>query len=214
MRIRSFSILLALAVLLFASACKQQPTPVTTLPQPTAMDFFNDGLNYYNSAQYGAAAQAFENAVAMMPSMVDAHYYRGMCYVQQGQSMRAEEAFRAALRYNPNHLLTREALGQLYFTTGRPLPAKAELETARALNSVNPTVYLYLGKLYLAERNCKDAILSLEHALRLNPGYAEAQMELSRAKSVCRSTPKPATPKVREEKSFKGGAKALDPSEF
>lgn len=206
---------LMMLALLSLVACKQQTVVVQQPVGPTPMEYFNTGLSYYNNGQYVPAAEQFEFAVSLMPGMVDAHYYRGMCYMQLNQILRAEEAFKMALRYNPNHLLTREALGLLYFNSGNYLAAKAELEAARALNSVSPVVYYCLGRLYMQERNCKEAILAFDKALRLNPGYAEASAELARAKAMCGGgVKKPSQPPVREEKSFKGGAKALDPSEF
>ncbi|MCA1985239.1 MAG: tetratricopeptide repeat protein [Desulfovibrio sp.] len=214
MRIRIALLPLAMLALISLAACKQQTVVVQQPVAPSPMEYFNAGLNFYNNGQYVPAAEQFEMAAAQMPSMVDAHYYRGMCYVQLNQILRAEEAFQAALRYNPNHLLTREALGILYYNRGNTMAAKAELETARALNSVSPTVYYCLGKLYMMERNCKEAILAFEKALRLNPAYGEAQVELSQAKAKCGAPKKPAQPPVRQEKTFKGGAKALDPSDF
>lgn len=211
---------LVVAVLLLMTACQQQaqlPAPRPPAP-PSPTEYFNSGIGYYNNGQYSQAAEQFEHAVAAMPTMVEAHFYRGMCYVQQNLIIRAEEAFATALKYDPNHVMSREALGLLYYDTGNMASAKAQLEAAKALSSVNPDVYYVLGKLYMQDRLCKEAIMAFETAVRLEPTYAVAQSDLQQAKAVCRPAPKAKRPvkqqPVRTERTFKGGAKALDPSQF
>jgi tetratricopeptide (TPR) repeat protein len=192
--------------------CKREP--VEPYPAYTAQQYFDMGMQAFTAENYPQATQYFETAVSMAPSMADAHYYLGLCYMKQNMLRRAEDSLLNALRYNPGLLRAREALGVLYYTKGDYFQAKRELEQCRAAYSTNPQVYLYLGNIYLAEGNCPVALAMYTRALEIDPTSIPARQGYDEAKRSCGKGPAKPQPQPRIEKSFKGGGKALDPSEF
>jgi len=199
-------------VSMFTMGCNRQP--VDPYPAYTAQQYFDMGMQAFTAENYPQATQYFETTVSMAPSMADAHYYLGLCYLKQNMLRRAEDSLATALRYNPGLLRAREALGVLYYTKGDYFQAKRELEQCRAGYSTNPQVYQYLGAIYLSEGNCPAALAMFTRALELDPALFPARQGYEDAKRACGRGPGKTAPQPRIEKSFKGGGKALDPSEF
>lgn len=193
------------------AGCKQQPAPAPT-PQPTAEQYFQYGMQAFQSENYPQAQVQFEAAVQMAPAMVDAHYYLGLCYFKQNMLRRAEQSLLAALQLAPGHVLAHEALGLLYYAMNDFPRAKREFEQAAALFSVNAQVYYYLGVIAISENRCKDALGYYKRCLELDSSMAQARKDYDAAKRLCAGG-KPA-PKPKTATSFQGGAKALDPADF
>ncbi|NMC48559.1 MAG: tetratricopeptide repeat protein [Desulfovibrio sp.] len=199
-------------VSLLAVGCKRETPP--PMPMYTAQQYYDMGLQAFTAENFVQATQYFESAVSLSPSMADAHYYLGLCYMKQNMLRRAEDSLVTALRYNPGLVRAREALGILYYTKGDYFQAKRELEQARVMYSTNAQVYYYLGSIYMSEGNCPTALGLFTRAVELDPSSIPARQALDDAKRRCgKGVSKPA-PQPRIEKSFKGGGKALDPSEF
>lgn len=199
-------------VSMLTMGCKRE----TQEPYPayTAQQYFDMGMQAFSAENYPQATQYFEACVSMAPSMADAHYYLGLCYMKQNMLRRAEDSLATALRYNPGLVRAREALGVLYYSKGDYFQAKRELEQCRAAYSTNPQVYLYLGNIYLSEGNCPAALAMYTRTLELDPTSIPARQGLDEAKRACGKGPAKPAPQPRIEKSFKGGGKAIDPSEF
>ena len=201
--------------LLAAAGCKKE-TPVAP-PQPTAQQYFNQGLSLYQQERFPEAASYFENAVAMKADYVDAFVYLGLSYWKQNMLQRAEEALVRAANLQPNNLAARESLGLLLFFRGNLDQARQQLEAARALGSIDPSVYSALGTIYLEQNRCDDALAAFKRALELNSSYLPAKEGQDRAKAKCGGK-KPAAPKKTPQPTpqteFKGGAKALNPADF
>ncbi len=212
--------LLALVFLLAAAAgCRTAgPAPVqTAAPQLTPAQYYEQGLGYFRQEQWAHAQASFQYAVNLDPNYVEAWYHLALTYKKQNMDMNAEDAAKRAAVINPRFVPAREFLGMLYFQRQDYVSAKLELEAARALGSRDPNVFVALGEIYLAEKRCSDAIASFNHALALDPGNLRGREGLDRAKARCgsgpkKSTPPPSPPQPKTE--FKGGAKAISPSDF
>lgn len=211
MRSHIYAAVAIFVLLLGLAGCKRE-APAPTLP-PSAQEYFDAGLRFFGAEQYPQAQANFEAAAAAGPGMVEAHFYLGLCYARQNMPLRAEGAFLAALRLAPNHVMAREALGVLYYSMGDYSRSKRELEQARALFSTNPQTFFYLGNIYASENDCPAALAAYKRALELDSSYLPARQEMEAAKRRCAKGPaKAAAPAV--QKSFTGGAKALDPADF
>jgi Tfp pilus assembly protein PilF len=211
--------LLALVFLLaVAAGCKTAgPAPVQpATPQLTPAQYYQQGIGYFQQEQWAHAQSSFQYAVDMDPNYVDAWYYLALTYHKQNMLRNAEEAAKRAAVINPRFLPAREFLGILYFQKPDFLAAKMELEAARSLGSRDPNVFVALGEIYLSENRCKDALDALNHAMALDPGNVRGRDALSRAKAKCGGKPpkKSAPPKPQPKTQFKGGAKAISPSDF
>ena len=209
---RKFTPLLAVLCLLFAVSCTQ--TQYVAAPSaPTAQEDFDSGMRAFNQEQYQAALSSFEQAVMKSPGFVDAQFYAGLSAWKLNMIERAKQSFLDALRLDANHVKTREALGILYYSTGEFDRSRQQLEAARSLNSVNPEVYLDLGRIYVMEGRCPEALQVFEKGLQVDSSYLPLKNEYDAARHKC-GKGGPAKPPVIHEKTFRGGGKAIDPSDF
>lgn len=212
--------LLALVFLLaVAAGCKTAaPTPVqTAAPQLTPAQYYQQGIGYFQQEQWAHAQASFQYAVDMDPNYVEAWYHLALTYHKQNMLRNAEEAAKRAAVINPRFLPAREFLGMIYFQRPDFLAAKMELEAARALGSRDPNVFVALGEIYLSENRCKDALDALNHAMALDPGNVRGRDALAKAKAKCGGKPPKKSapaPQPQPKTQFKGGAKAISPSDF
>lgn len=207
---------LVACLLAFAlAACQQQPVAVAP-PEATPQEYFAAGMQAYNAEDYNQAATQFDTAIRMAPGMAEAYWYQGMCYANMGMKRRAEDVFRNGLAVAPGYVRLHEALGILSYGMGNYPQARAELAQASSMGSTEPKVYLYLGKLAMSDGDCEGAIANFNRALTLDPGMVPARQDLAAAQAQCRpqATPTYRSPRPRVQKSFTGGGRALDPSEF
>jgi len=206
---RATSILLVCLCLAFAASCAKKAPPPP--PQPTAQEYFDSGLRYYNQEQFPMALSEFEMAVGKSPSFVEANYYVGLTAWKLNMVEKAKKAFVDTLNLNPNHIKARESLGILDYATNDFTEAKRHLEAARTLNSVNPEVYFFLGRIYVMEGLCPEALDVFKRGMQVDSTYLPIKNEYESARKNCR---KGAKQPVIYQKKFRGGAKAIDPGSF
>ncbi len=202
-------ILVCLCLALAVSCTKKAP------PEPTAQEYFDSGMRYYNQENYSMALSEFEMAVSKSPSFVEANYYAGLTASRLNMIERAKRGFVDTLNLNPNHIQARESLGILFYTTGDFNESKKHLEAARNLNSINPQTYFCLGRIYVMEGRCTEALEVFQKGVQVDSTFLPLKTELESAKRNCGKSGKGAkTPPVIHEKKFRGGGKAIDPSDF
>ncbi len=204
--ILSFLILIALC------ACAPAPQPVYQAPpaQPTADDSFNAGVRAFRNADFKEAVAYFEDALRARPNFADAAFYLGKSYEMLSIYDRAESAYWDCINMDSRYLPAYESLGLLLFRSERYGEAEKELRAAQMQRSVMPEVYYSLGEIYRMKKQCRDAMEAYREAFRLNPSYRAARDGYALAQRACRG-PEPAP---REEKTFKGGGKAIRPEDF
>ena len=209
------SCLAACLLALGLAACQPQPV-VVAQPEATPQEYFAAGVQAFNAEDYNQAATQFDTAIRMAPGMAEAYWYQGMCYAKMGMKRRAEDVFRSGLAVAPGYVRLHEALGILSYDMGNYPQARGELSQASAMGSAEPKVYFYLGNLAMGDGDCPTAIASYNRALALDPGFAPARQELANAQARCQpqATPTYKPPRPKVQKSFTGGGRAIDPSEF
>jgi tetratricopeptide (TPR) repeat protein len=206
---RAISLLLVCLCLALAVSCKKAPPP-----EPTAQEYFDSGMRYFTQENYNMALAEFEAAIARSPSFVEAQYYLGLSAWKLNMIERAKKAFIDTLNLNPSHVKARESLGILYYKTGEFNESKRHLEAARNLNSINPEVYFCLGKIYVMEGRCPEALEVFQKGVMVDSSYLPLKTELENAKRTCGKGGGAKGPPVIYEKKFRGGGKAIDPSDF
>lgn len=120
----------------------------------SAVDYNNLGIEAYNGARYDEAITWFEKAVSAAPDNDTAR--RNLCNARQGAADALAKAgdFDAASRH---------------------------LERAIAADPENPSPLVQLGAYYLRLDMVPEAILRLEEAIQLKPGYLDAHELLGEA---------------------------------
>ena len=206
---RITTLLLVCLCLSLAYGCKKQAPP-----EPTAQEYFDSGMRYFGQENFQMALSEFEMAVNKSPSFVEANYYVGLAAWKLNMNDKARKAFVAVLNLNPNHIKARESLGILSYAMSDFTEAKRHLEAARNLNSINPEVYFCLGKIYVMENRCREALEVFQKGVMVDSTYLPLKTELENAKRTCGKGGGTGAPKVIQEKKFRGGGKALDPSDF
>jgi len=204
---RRLALFLVACCLFFAASCVQQ---YSSSDGPTAQEYFDSGMRSFGQEQYQAALADFEQAVMKSPGFVEAQYYAGLAAWKLNMTEKAKKSFSDALGINPNYLKARESLGLLYCGVNDLGEAKRQLEAARALNSINPEVSLCLGRIYMMEGRCREALDVFGAGIRLDSSFLPLKNEYDAARRKCGAAKAP----VVQEKTFRGGAKAIDPSDF
>ncbi len=136
------------------------------------------GTAYFETGQFGPAAEQLE-AVRSDPEFAEnALYLLEESYRKSGQAARAEQAFLDLTKVKPDSALVHKLLGTAYDTQGRFPEALAEFEKAAQSDPSLPEVGFDAGLLCLKLHDEVAARKWLEAELKLNPCYAAAHYYL------------------------------------
>jgi tetratricopeptide (TPR) repeat protein len=160
------------------------------LPQ-LAVNLYQNGVRQYESGHIGSSMSAYQQAIALRPDYVEAHYALGVLYERLQQPDKAIPEYQLVLQSDSKslNLLTRlrvsNTLGRLYILKGKYNDAWIPLEEGLSLvkeSTQTDKNLLYekygllknLGWLRLQEKYYVDADSFLEEAIALNPERASA----------------------------------------
>jgi Tfp pilus assembly protein PilF len=99
-------ILLSSLVLFGACATKQKPIDVLDAPLDTpsaAMSAMQEGNRLFRAHQYGDAQAQYEAALAVQPTLAEAHYNLARALEQQGNGPSARQHYLEAANLAPGH---------------------------------------------------------------------------------------------------------------
>lgn len=164
-------------------ACGQEepapPTPVPATPEPVATptpsanEYLELGLDYYEQGELDKAAAEFEEAIRLEPDLVEAHYNLGLVYADQGEFDAAIAEHERAIELAPDLAEAHNGLGNAYYNLNRIDEALAEYEEAVRLDPSFADAYFNLGHAYGAIDRPADSLAAYLEANRLNPDDAE-----------------------------------------
>lgn len=102
-----------------------------------------------------------------------------LIYTQLGQDDKALEAYKVARASDPNdvNLILNEA--NLYFKLDDKEKFKELMAEAAAVAPDNPDLHYNIGVINMEQGNLEEARASYNKALEINPGYTNAQLNLS-----------------------------------
>jgi DNA-binding winged helix-turn-helix (wHTH) protein/TolB-like protein/Flp pilus assembly protein TadD len=112
----------------------------------------NASFQFGGHEQYRKAQEAFERALALQPTQIEARIYMANFLTDTGHAEQAVPLLREALRANPNHAEVHWELGYAYRFGGMLKESALECERARELdpgvklNSSALNAYLYMGE--------------------------------------------------------------------
>jgi tetratricopeptide (TPR) repeat protein len=79
----------------------------------------NQGVEYYDRGNYVAAAQKFQDAIAIAPDKVDLYVNLGFAYQAAGNHDGAAKAFKKAISLDPSNLEAHNSLGVSLYQIGQ-----------------------------------------------------------------------------------------------
>jgi len=187
-------------------------TALLTIPtgpvHKTKEQLLKEGNRLFNGSRYSEALVAFERAIQLSPSFVDAHEGRGSALYALGRTSEALEAYEQALQLDLNYIPAHMGRGNILYDLNQYEDAFACYEQASQLNPTLVDAYVGLGNTlyYLGEYD--QAIAAYKQAIDLDHGcvaaydgrgwallhlkhYKEATVSFERATHLDHNNPSP-----------------------
>ena len=143
-----------------------------TLGNALVSDYLNGGWNGAGVAEVDRAKQAAESAKALDPSVARAHFVLGFVSRIEGEHERARAFFEEAIKLDSNYAGAHAQLANELVILGRANEAIPAVQQAIRLSPDGPNIGVYHwveGRAYFALGDWKNAISSLEKAVRFQP---------------------------------------------
>ena len=129
------------------------------------------------------AGPHYEAAARLKPDSPDAHYNYAAYLASEGKNDDAIEELRQVVQLKPDHADARIRLADALFAKGDLDAAKTQYLAAVHSNPKLAVGYNSLGNVYLRQGQISQAIVQFSEALRLDPGYKDAEENLRLAKA-------------------------------
>jgi tetratricopeptide (TPR) repeat protein len=161
-------------------------TSAIAQPAQSAQIVFQEGVSLIQQQQLDGAIARFQQAIALDPTLVPAHYNLGLALRQKGDIQGAATAFYRTIQAKPDWALAYANLGAALLEGGNLPQAQEYLERAIVLDPASAISYYNLGLVYHQQRQPSKARPTLQSAKQLydrqnNPtGAARAQKWLDR----------------------------------
>jgi tetratricopeptide (TPR) repeat protein len=115
-----------------------------------------------------AAANIFDQALAVNPAIGDAWLGRGLCEIRLGDGVQGRENLLIAAAIEPQRAELRSYLGKAYADAGDFSRAEKELDLAKRLDPADPTAWFYSALLNQERSRINTAIDDMEKSKELN----------------------------------------------
>jgi tetratricopeptide (TPR) repeat protein len=125
-------------------------------------------------ARPAEALASFDQALAVKPAYVEAHFNRGNVLLDLNRPAEAVASFEAALEIKPDHVGALNNRGLALLGLQRPAEALASFERALAIQPDHVRALNNRGNTLQTLRRPDEALASYDRALAIRPAYAEA----------------------------------------
>lgn len=134
---------------------------------------FGRATAYSRLRRFTEALEDFDRTIELNPTIVDAHFYRGMVLGQIGREDEAITAITNALNLevSPERLFIR---GEILARKKRYQEAIADLDLAISMDGTNPYFYQSRGASFLELGQYSEAVASLSEAIGIYPDFQKA----------------------------------------
>ena len=139
--------------------------------------------------RFTEAMQLFKRSLECDPEYAEAHNNLAIVYGEMGDLDQAYRHLREAIKLQPNYRKAHLNLAEWYFQKaalfyqqGQLPESEAALHKAISLSPECTEAYNLLGRILLEQGKPKEAIDCFQQALKLEPKYAEARINLERAR--------------------------------
>ncbi|MFQ3589464.1 MAG: tetratricopeptide repeat protein [Chloracidobacterium sp.] len=145
----------------------------------------NLGVAYYRAGDIARAVQAYQSALDLSPKLVSAHFNLAMAQAHQGQLEAAAASYRTATTLQPQFREAHNNLGLIYETLGDIPAAEQAFRAALGKDKDGYALAHYnLGRLYEKQADYDRAIQELQIAVRQQPVFPEAYLNLGNVRLV------------------------------
>lgn len=151
----------------------EEITPLLNEPNLTADDYFNQGLDAFNTGDYQQAIEAYTNALRLDPNDAASYNNRGTTYFRLGQYEQAREDYAAAITVNDEYALAYYNRGNVNYVLSNDEDAISDLTRSIELDGTNAEAYYVRGLAYAAIEDYNSALLDYNKALELNYEFKE-----------------------------------------
>lgn len=135
------------------------------------------GVAYFKKRNFTEAGLAFEKCVGLKPDFSEAHSFLGSSYQEMGLGNKAEEEFKKAYALD-NNFNASFNLAKIYFDKNEMDLALDYVQKSIQKNINSAPAYNLQGAILNKMSRYSDAILSFQNALRIDPKYAIAGVNL------------------------------------
>ena len=135
-------------------------------------DYLNGGWNSAGMTEVDLAKRAAERAKGLDPSVARSYFVLGFVSRIEGEHERARAFFEEAIKLDPNYAGAHAQLANELVFLGRADEAIPQVQLAVRLSPGGPNIGVYRwvqGRAYFVQGDWKNAVISLEKAVRLQP---------------------------------------------
>ena len=140
-----------------------------------------EGTQLLAQANYAAAVQKYEQAVALSPDQEDLHYNLAIALAKLGKTEDAKKHYEEALRIFPDYAEAHNNLGNLLMNENKLAEAIARFREAIKNMPENGSFHSNLGTAFGRQGKVTEAIGEFEEAIKHAPTYVEARVNLANA---------------------------------
>ncbi len=152
---------------------------VSTADSLIAVNFFNKGIEYYNSENYSDAALSFSKAIQKNPYFTDAIFWNAKAEYSQKNYSIAEEKLNQLLDLDENYDSAYFYLGELNYEQSYYSDAIEYFSDFFTKHSASKESLDYIAWSYYYEDKSTDkAIAKEEQILEIDPNFADAHFAL------------------------------------
>jgi tetratricopeptide (TPR) repeat protein len=158
-----------------APAARQDRPAIATRPVPqsvaqaSAAAAYEKAVKAESDGRWDEAMRYYQQAIALQPTLPEAHNNLGHLYARQHQLAAAIEEFHAAVAAKPDYAIARNNLGSTYLMTGQEPLAVQEFLAALRLDRDYATPYYNLASVYARRGDVSQAMAFLRKAMALEP---------------------------------------------
>jgi len=135
---------------------------------PQALQYYNNGMGFYNANNFDPAIAEFTRAIAIYPEYADAYLERGNCYDNKDDAVTALADYRRAAQHDSRYLLF--ARGYEYASESVKNYDEAIVLLSQCINQkINAFIaYCIRGNCYFEKDDFNSAIGDYTEAIRLS----------------------------------------------
>ena len=170
----------------FASCGKRSNAPSTSgstgkNAEEEFMTLMNSGKNYLDKGSSTQAVIAFDQAVKLQPTEMDAHLNLANAQLLAGNAEAALKEAREVIARDNNSAAAHFVAGCALNRLGQSLEAVKELQTSRDLDPSVAATSFQLGLAHLQLKQYEEAISAFQSAIDIEPEHLSAHYNLSQA---------------------------------